>query len=221
MSSAPPSAPLVAAGRRAIATTTDGDDRSPAASSGRSSSVMRPASSGTAGSAVGVEALDELVDAGCSPGCGEARGSRRAAPRDLRAASRPAPRGRRASPRRGAWPAARRRGRARAARGRTSGAGSPSARASQSWRGVESSRSAPRTTSLDALVGVVDDDREVVGEGAVVAAHDEVVDAPSSRPAAGRERDRAPPARTRSAGGRPRRSRSARSAAVSSRHVPG
>src|SRR5206468_419180 len=30
---------------------------------------------------------------------------------------------------------------------------------------------------LDALVGVVDDDREVVGEGAVVAAHHEVVDA--------------------------------------------
>ena len=34
---------------------------------------------------------------------------------------------------------------------------------SQSWRGVESSRSAPRTTSPIALVGVVDDDREVVG----------------------------------------------------------
>ena len=95
------------------------------------------------------------------------------------------------------------------------GAASPSRAPSHSWRGVESSRSAPRTTSLDALVGVVDDHGEVVGEGAVVAAHDEVVDdaldAPGEAVVEGHARR---VGATRSAGGRPRASRSARCAAV-------
>ena len=102
------------------------------------------------------------------------------------------------------------------------GAGSPSRAPSHSWRGVESSRSAPRTTSPHALVGVVDHHGEVVGEGAVVAAHDEVVDdaleAPGEavlegdarRVGADAQRGRAPAA-----------SRSARCAAVSRRQVPG
>ena len=87
---------------------------------------------------------------------------------------------------------------------------------------MESARSEPRTTSPMPCVGVVDHDREVVGERAVAAAHDEVVDdaldPPSSRSENATE---APSARTRSAGGRPEARFSASSAALSRRHVPG
>ena len=47
-----------------------------------------------------------------------------------------------------AWRAAHRRRRRRAARGRSVGVGRPSRRCSRTWRGVEASRSSPRTTSV-------------------------------------------------------------------------
>ena len=136
-------------------------------------------------------------------------------------ASRPA-RPRAASPPRGAWPAAARPARAPAARARSAGSASPSARYSHSWRGVESSEVGAAHDLADALAGVVDHDREVVGERAVVAAHDEVVHrrrVRTQQPVL--EPTTAPPARTRSAGTRPAARRAARSASVSARHVPG
>ena len=52
----------------------------------------------------------------------------------------------------------------------------PRRRCRKIWRGVDASRSAPRTTSVIALQRVVDDDRELIGEEAVGAPDDEVAD---------------------------------------------
>ena len=87
-----------------------------------------------AGQGGGSEGIRRQVG-GQAERCAASRRARR--PRAPRAASR----------RRGAWPAARRPGRARAGRARTKHSGRPSSRARKSWRGVESSRSSPRTTS--------------------------------------------------------------------------
>src|SRR4051812_17624421 len=102
------------------------------------------------------------------------------------------------------------------------GAGTPSRAPSQSWRGVESSRSMPRTTSPTPWSASSTTTARLYAYAPSLRRTTKSSTTPATAPAIrSSNATRAAPARTRSAGGRPETARSARSAAVRSRHVPG